>query len=78
MTELVAALFLYTEFEGIRELSGYTYTRKQNASVGRRTNTCDEMCGGAGADVVVGRVTGGTANALVGCEGRGGSPSGAL
>lgn len=77
MTELVAALVLYTEFEGIRELSGYTtYTHKQNASVGRRTNTCDEMCGGAGADVA-GRVTG-TANALVGCEGRGGSTGGAL
>lgn len=68
MTELVAALVLYTEFEGIRELSGYTYTHKQNACVGRRTSTCAE---------VVGRVTG-IANAFVSCEGRGGSTSGAL
>ena len=76
MTELVAALdVLYTEFEGIRELPGYSYTHKQNASVGKRT-TCDEMCGGAGADGV-GRVTG-IANAFVSCEGRGGSTSGAL
>ena len=64
VTEVVAALVLYTEFGGIRELSGYTYTLKQNASVGRRT-TCDEMCGGAD---VVGRVTG-TASAFVSCEG---------
>lgn len=63
---MVAALVLYREFGGIRELSGYTRTHKQNASVGRRT-TCDEMCGSAGADVV-GRDTG-IANAFASCEG---------
>lgn len=47
---------------------GHTRTHKQNASVGRRT-TCDEiLCGGAGADDVVGRDTG-IANAFDSCEG---------